>query len=112
MSRISSRRLALGDDLQVRGLDARVVAGLDQEAAGHALEGVAGRQRVGQAAGDQQAQVLLGGEHGDGVVVGVGGDDHLGEDLDHLQRGRLGQARLTATMPPKAEVGSQARARS
>jgi hypothetical protein len=35
-------------------------------------EDLAGRQRVGQAAGDQQAQVLLGREDGLGLVVGPG----------------------------------------
>lgn len=57
------------------------VARLDEEAAGHRAENLAGRQRIGQAVGQQQAQVLFGGEDGPGLLVSAGGDDHLGEDV-------------------------------
>src|SRR5258708_1948324 len=39
--------------------------------------------RVGQAAGDQQAQILLGPHDGDRFRSSVRRDDHLGEDLGH-----------------------------
>ena len=54
-----------------------------RERTGHAR-----RRRVGHAAGQQQAQVLLRREDRARAVVGVGRDDHLGEDLgDLLGRG-------------------------
>ena len=68
------RRLPLGDDLQLEVLDHGVVARLHEEAAGDRAEGEAGRARIGQAAGGQQAQVLLLGEDGLGLVGRVGGD--------------------------------------
>ena len=81
-------RRPLGHHLQIHGVDHRIVARLHQEAAGHRLGGEAGRARVGQAAGDQEAEVLLGGEHRDGVVVRLRRDDHLGEDLGNGAGGR------------------------
>ena len=64
--------------------------------------------RIGQAAGEQQAQVLLGGDDGDGLLGRVGRDDHLGEDLDDGLGALPHRAvRFRATMPPKAETGSQ-----
>ena len=75
------RRLAAGDDLQVGGGDAAAVARLDQEAAGHRAIDLAGCQRIRKPIGQQQAQVLLGGEDSLGLLVGAGGDDHLGEDV-------------------------------
>ncbi len=44
--------------------------------------------RIAELAGQQQAQVLLPGEHLPGVVIGVGGDDDLGENLGNRLGGR------------------------
>ena len=47
------------------------------------------------------------------LLVGVGRDHHLGEDRgDRLGGRRASSGRLTATMPPKAETLSQAKAAS
>ena len=48
----------------------------------------AGRRRIGQAAGEQQAQILLRREDAARVGIGVGRDDHFGEDLGELLGGR------------------------
>ncbi len=81
---------APGHDLQVRGRDAGVVAGLHQEPAGHGAERLAPGQGVRQPTRHQQAQVLPVGEDGDGFLIRVGGDHHLGENLDDLvRRGRV-----------------------
>ena len=45
--------------------------------------------RIGQAAGEQQPQILLGADDGDGVIGGIRRDDDLGEDFDDGAR-RLG----------------------
>ena len=60
IGQFAARRRALGDDLQVHVVDDGVVAGLHQQAAGDGAHGEARRARIGQAAGEQQAQVLLG----------------------------------------------------
>ncbi len=52
-------RRALGHDLQRHVVDDGVVAGLHQQAAGDGLAVRPGRARIGQAAGEQQPQVLL-----------------------------------------------------
>jgi len=65
----------------------RGVTALDQETSGHLLEDVAGRTGVRQTTGQQEPQVLLLGEQGDGFLVGLGRYDHFGEDLDHLPGG-------------------------
>ena len=67
--------------------DHGVVAALHQEAAGERAEGEAGALGIGQAAGEQQPQILLLGENRLRVVARVRRDDHLGEDLGDLARG-------------------------
>ena len=39
-----------------------------------------GPARIGQGAGEQQAQVLLGREHRERIGIGIGRDDDFGED--------------------------------
>ena len=85
-------RLALGDAFELVAGDAAVVAVLDQQPAGDHRQRLAGARRIGQLAGQQQAQILLLGEDGAGVVVGVGRDDDFGEDL----RDRFGGRRRRA----------------
>ena len=68
-------------------VDRSVVARLHEQSSGHGTHGEPRRTRVGQAAGRQQAQILLPGEDGFGLVRRVGRDHHLGEDLGDLQRG-------------------------
>ena len=80
-------RRALGDDLELHVVDHGVVARLEQKPAGDRAEGEAGRAGIRQRAGQQQAEVLLGCDQSDRRLVGVGGDDHLGEDLDDLGGG-------------------------
>ena len=71
---------AAGHHLEIPSLDASGIAVLHEEAAGERAEGRRAGGGVGQAAGQQQPQVLLGGEHGPGLGRRVGGDDDLGED--------------------------------
>ena len=52
-------RRALGHDLQRHVVDHGVVAALHQQAAGDGLRRQAGGARIGQAAGQQQPQILL-----------------------------------------------------
>ena len=67
-----------------------------------------GSARIGQAAGQEQPQVLLRRDQRDGLLVGVGRDDDLGEDLDDSSpRLAASSRRFSATMPPKADTGSQ-----
>ena len=54
---------------------------LHKKAAGHLALGQGGGTRVGQRAGCQKAQVFLGGEHRTGLIVGIGGNHHLSENL-------------------------------
>ena len=79
-------RLALRHDLEFHVVDDGIVARLDEEAAGNGTQRQARRADIRQAAGQQQAQVLLGGDQGDRLLLGIGGDDDLGEDLDDLLR--------------------------
>ena len=58
-------RRASGHRLQLHVIDHGVVARLHQEAAGDGLCGQARRARIGQSAGEQQPQVLLGADDGD-----------------------------------------------
>ena len=83
----ASGRRALGHHLQRHVIDHGVVAALHQQAAGDRLRGEARRARIGQAAGQQQPQVLLAADDGDGLLGGVRRDDHLGEDLGDRARG-------------------------
>src|SRR5690606_12837798 len=80
-------RRALGDDLQFHVVDHRIVARLHQQATGDRFHQQAFLARVGYAAGEQQAQVLLRGDDGDGFIAGTGRNDHFREDLgDRLRR--------------------------
>ena len=80
-------RRALRHDLQRHVVDHGVVARLHQHAAGDRLERHAAGARIGQAAGEQQAQVLLRRDDRDRFLAGVGRDDHLGENLGDGARG-------------------------
>ena len=82
------RRL-LGHHLELDIVEPAIVAALHQHAAGQRLERDAGLLRIGQRAGDQQAEVLLGGDDLLRRVAGRRRDDHFGEDLDDLDRRRL-----------------------
>src|SRR5690606_15448395 len=77
-------RCALGDDLEVEIVDDGVVARLDQHAAGNGLRDKTGRARVWKTIGDEQAQVLLGGDDLDRFRRSVRRDDDFGEGLDDL----------------------------
>ncbi|GJD73998.1 hypothetical protein CFIICLFH_2231 [Methylobacterium goesingense] len=68
-------------------VDHRGVARLHQQPPRQGFHGLAGPARIGQAIGQQQTQVLLGGHDRDGLLGGVGRDDDLGEDLDDPARG-------------------------
>ena len=66
------------------------------------------RARIGQAAGHAAgAGSSCAATMRDRLVVGVRRDDHLGEDLDDLAAASASSRRFSATMPPKAETGSQ-----
>ena len=65
-----------------------IVAILDQQAAGDHRNRLPAARRVGQAAGQQQAKVLLAGEGGDCGFIGVGRDHDLGEDVADRLGGR------------------------
>jgi hypothetical protein len=81
---------------------------LQQEAAGDRASPSGRRARVGQAAGEQQAQVLLGGDDGDRLLV-ASGAMITSVKISTISLRRLASSvRLSATMPPKAETGSQA----
>ncbi len=71
---------SLRDRAQLVGADPAGVAGLGEQAGGDGADGEAGLGRVGEAAGEEEAEVLLAGEDGLGGLVGVGGDDGFGED--------------------------------
>ncbi len=78
---------AFGDDLEIGARGMCVVAGLHEETARHRLECPALGARVGQAARDQQAQVLFRGEDTSGIGIGIRRDDNLGEEFgDFLRR--------------------------
>ena len=105
-------RRAFGDDLELHVIDDRVVARLHQEPAGHRLERETGRARIGQAAGDEQPQVLLGGDDGDRLLARGRRDDHLGEDFgDRFGRFRVEFAVERDDAAEGRDVESQASAR-
>ena len=79
---------ALGHDLQLQVLDHGVVARLHQEAAGQRPERQARRARIGQAAGGQQAQVLLRGEDRLGLVASRPGAITTSVKMPVISRGR------------------------
>ena len=80
-------RRALGHGLELHLVDRGVVARLHQQAAGDRLHREALGARIGQAAGQQQPQVLLRRDDRDRLVAGVRRDDHLGENLGDGLRG-------------------------
>ena len=88
--------------------EAAVVAALDQEAAGDLAPGEAGRARVGQAAGDQEAQVLLRREDRGGASAVASGAMTTSVKISAMAAAvAASSVPLSATMPPKAEVRSQ-----
>ena len=64
-------RRARGHGLERHVVDDGIVARLHQQAAGDRFHGHAGRARIGQAAGDQQPQILLGADDGDRFLARV-----------------------------------------
>ena len=81
-------RRTLGDDLEIVFRNHPVVAALNQQSAGDALVGHAGGGRIGQRAGDQKAQVLLGRDHLACIFAYRRRNDHLGHQLDDFLGGR------------------------
>ena len=75
-------RLALCNDLEGTIIDIAIVATLDQQAAGYRFYRQTVGLGVGDTAGQQQAQILLGGDDLLRFWRRRGGDDHLGEHLD------------------------------
>ena len=84
---LGRRRRAPGHHLQLEVVDHGIVPALDEQAAGDGFDRRARRARVGQAAGDQQAQVLLRRDDCGCLVGRIGRDDHLGEGFDDLLGG-------------------------
>ena len=72
--------LCLCHDPQIRCRDRPVVPGLGKESAAHRFEFHRSGRRIGHRAGDQKAQVRFLGKNGAGLVIGVRGDYHLGEN--------------------------------
>ena len=102
------RRLPLGHDLQLEVVDHGVVARLHEEAAGERAEGEPVRARIGQAAGGQQAQVLLRGEDGLGLGAWRPGAMTTSVKMPVISRAVAASiGPLSAMMPPKALTGSQ-----
>ncbi len=60
---------------------------MHQHAAGHRLEDEPLGARIGQAAGEQEPQILLVADDTDRLFAGIGRDDDLGENLDDRARG-------------------------
>ncbi len=83
---LSLCRRALGGDLQLIRRDPAIVAVLAQISARNLPPCEPGRGWVGQSAGGQQAQVLLGFKYPFRCLIRIRGDDDLGEDLDDLFR--------------------------
>ena len=107
---LGRRRRALRHDLELQIVDHRIVAALDEQAAGNGFDGGAGGARIGQAAGDQQAQVLLGGDDADCLLEASGAMMTSVKVLTISSAASASRVRFIATMPPKAETGSQASA--
>ncbi len=109
---LGRRRRSFGDDAQIHVVDDGIVAALHEKAAGDGLEEQIGPARIGQAAGDEKAEVRLRRKNRERVLVDRRRDDDFGEDLGDLLRGcRVERAGSSAMMPPKAETGSQRKAR-
>ena len=98
--------------VQVEIVDRRIVARLDQQAAGDRLApSCPARRGSGRPPVTSSRRFFLRRNDRLRLLAGVGRDDHLGEDLDDLVRGLPRRAAgSAATMPPKAETGSQASA--
>ena len=79
-------RGALGHNLQPRLVENAVVAVLHQQPAGDRAHAQRRRARIGQRARDQQAQILLGRDDRERLVVRLRRDDDLGENLHDLAR--------------------------
>ncbi len=75
-------RLALRHAFEMVARDHAVVAILDENAAGDDGDILTRPCRIGKLAGEQQAKVLFLGEDRFRLLVGVGRDDDLGEDLE------------------------------
>ncbi len=80
-------RRALGDGLELHLVDHGVIARLHQQSARDGFHRQAIGLRIGQAAGEQQPQVLLLSHDRDGFVGRVRRDDDFGEDLRDGARG-------------------------
>ena len=89
VGRLARGRGALRHHLEVAFGDHAGITILDEEATGDGADGQPGGARIGQAAGEEEAKILLRRDDGDRLVGGIGGDDRLGEDLHDLRR-RLG----------------------
>ncbi|OIQ65472.1 hypothetical protein GALL_529680 [mine drainage metagenome] len=74
-------RRTFGYNLQRHVVDHGIVAALHQQASGDGLCGQPGGAGIGQRARQQQPQIPLGGDNGDGLVRGIGRYDHFGEDF-------------------------------
>ena len=85
-------RRALGHRFQIHVVDDGVVARLHEEAAGDGLGGEACGARIGQAAGEQQPQILLGADDRYGLRRCLRRDDDFGENLGNRTR-RIGVER-------------------
>ena len=103
-------RLALRHAFELVARDHAIVAVLDQDAAGDHRDVWSAARRIGQLAGQQQAQVLLSRENRLGLLVGIGRDDDLGEISVIASAVAASSGRLLATIPPNAETLSQASA--
>ena len=87
-------RCALRHHLEIGLGDHAIVARLDQETAGDRLHRPPAPRGIGQVAGQQQAQILLAGEHRARTFVSVGCRDDFGEDT----RDRLGRRFVERTV--------------
>ena len=96
------RRRALGDDLQ-RALDQRIVARLDQHPAGDRFHLQPRACRIGEVAGQQQAQILLLGEYRLGRLGRIGRADDFGKDVADRRRSLLVERAVECDDP--AECG-------
>ena len=73
-------RLTLGDAHQITRRDMAVIAVLDQIAARHIAHGQSAILRIGQAAGQQEAQIFLRRNHLARRLIGIWCNNHLGEN--------------------------------
>ncbi len=85
--KLGRARRSFGDDLQIQIIDESVVAALYQKAAVHRAERQFLTPRIGQTAGEEQAQIEFRADDLPRLFARIGGDDHLGKNLDDLPRG-------------------------